>query len=249
MLLTQILRHTTANLSKSAAHDSAKVSLEARQHCRPAMRVESMKTYLVLRVQSNHACLMRTDDGLAGLDDTGGGFELKLVGDEKEEEGALEEVDAEEEGHELEAGVELENVADGLSSGHGVTSGGDEALAADPEIVVVEEVDGIPLAGEEDVEDMHDVCPVGHDDAGLDVALGHAARIGVDAVDAVHRWCPNIVRQVIGGGDTGCFGGLLISGLGLGAEAQVALLELLQALLICLEVAGDLSGLVIPLAG
>jgi len=57
------------------------------------------------------------------------------------------------------------------------------------------------------------------------------------------------MRQIVGRGDAGSLGSLLVGGLGLGAEAQMPLLELLQALLVCLEVAGDLGCLVIPLAG
>ena len=49
---------------------------------------------------------------------------------------------------------------------------------------------------------MHDVGSVGHDDASLDIALGHTAGAGVAAVDALYGGCADVVWDIVGGGDT-----------------------------------------------
>ena len=229
MLLSQILRHPPPHLRQRAPHNPTEIPL-------------------ILRIQRNNTRLMRSDNRLTSLHHARRRLQLQFIRNQQQQERPLQQINPKEKGHEFEAGVKFQNVADCFSCGDGVPCRGDEALTADPQIVVIEEVDGVPFAGEEDVQDVHDVGPVGHDNAGLDVALCHAAGAGVAAVDALDGWGADVVRDVIGGGDTGCFGGLFIGCLGLCVEAEMALFEFLEALLVCLEVAGDFGGLVVPLA-
>lgn len=117
---------------------------------------------------------MGAHDGFTGTGDAGAGLELQLVGYQQQQERSLQQVDAEIEGHELEARVVLEYSANSLGRGDGVAGGGDEAGRADPQVVVVQQADGVPFSDQEDVQDVHDMCAIGGDDGGLDVELGHA---------------------------------------------------------------------------
>lgn len=142
LLLPKVLRHASPDLRQRAPHDLPKVPL-------------------VLGVQGDDAGLVGAHDGLAGFHDARARFHLQLVGDQQQQEAALQQVHAEEERHELEPRVVLEDVVDRLGGRHGVPGGVDEGLRGDPEVVVVEERDRVPFAREEDVEDVHYVRAVG----------------------------------------------------------------------------------------
>ena len=116
-----------------------------------------MFTDLILGIERHHTCLMCPDDRFASLDYVWTRFSLQLVRNQEQQERSLEQVDAKEEGHELKARVEIEDVADGLCRVDGVAGGRDEALRADPEVVIVQQVDRIPLAREQNVQHVHDV--------------------------------------------------------------------------------------------
>jgi hypothetical protein len=209
--------------------------------------VEIHCTYLILSVERDDTSLMCSDDCLAGLDNLGRGLKLQLIRNEKQEERALEEVDAEEEGHELQTRVVFENAVDGFGGADGVVGCRDEALAGDPKIIVIQQIDGIPLPGEQDVKHVHDVSAVGHDNLGLNVRLGHAVRsVGVDRMDGRGS---NVAGVVLGG--VLWRGVLLIAHHGSLAVGppQVQLLESPQALFVRLEMPRDLGSLVIPFLG
>lgn len=63
---------------------------------------------------------MGANDRLARFDHAGASFALEFICYQQKEEAALEQVDAEEEGHEAEVGIVFENVVDCLGSGNGV---------------------------------------------------------------------------------------------------------------------------------
>lgn len=137
-----------------------------------------MNTHLEFRAQRHHADLVGADDGLAGLLDALVRPELgHAVREEQQDEAAVEEVDAEQVRHEVELRVEFDDVRDGLGGGDGVGCAFGEAWGGDPVVVVVEHLDGVPAAVQQDVEDVEDegavrdheghVGPVAHGGRGL----------------------------------------------------------------------------------
>ena len=71
-------------------------------------------SYLILRIERDDTCLVRTNDRLASFDDAGTGLALQFVCDEQKQETALQQVNAEEERHEAEVGIVLQDIVDGL---------------------------------------------------------------------------------------------------------------------------------------
>ena len=95
-------------------------------------------SYLILRIERDDTCLVRTNDRLASFDDSRAGFVLEFIGNEEQQETALQQVDPEEERHEAEVGIILQDVINGQGGRYSVRGGGDKALRGYPEVVVVE---------------------------------------------------------------------------------------------------------------
>lgn len=110
---------------------------------------------------------MRLDDVFARAHEAEVRLTGQLVRHEHEEESALQQRDAEEPRHEAQVRVVLEDIADGIGGRHRVHDGAREGLGGDPQVLVVQKVDGVPFAGDENVEDVHDMRSVRDDDFGL----------------------------------------------------------------------------------
>lgn len=119
------------------------------------------RTYLVFCVQRHNAGFMCADNRLARAHYTRACFALQFVRRQQQQKTALQEVDPEEERHEAEIRVVFQNVCRSFRRADRVPHRRDERLGRDPEVVVVQEIDRIPLASQQNVKDMHDVRPVG----------------------------------------------------------------------------------------
>ena len=139
-------------------------------------------------------------------------------------------------------------MVDSLGSTNRVARRVDEALRRDPQVVVVEQRDRIPLAREQDVQHVHDVRAVRDDDARLDVRLGDVVRRGrVDRVDG--RRADVVVLEGIGlgGRAAAAVHGLVLLLVVDRGHAEVAGFEVLEAVAVRFELAGDFAGVVVPL--
>lgn len=177
---------------------------------------------------------MRPHNRLTSPHDTRTRLAAQLIRNQQEQETALQEINAKEEGHVAQIRVVVENLVDGLGSGHGVAGGGDEGLRGDPEVCVVEERDGVPFAVDEDVQGVHEVRAVGEDGLGLEVRGGHALLVGGGGADGVGA-CAVDVGVVVGGV---VFGQVW--------HCRVAGFEVLQAAAVGFELFGDFVGLLVP---
>lgn len=108
-LLLVAARHAVPDAVEGAAHDLAEIAL-------------------VLRVERHDADLVRANVRLRGLDHRLVRLLLQLVHDEEQQEGALEQVDAEKVGHKGQVRVDAQNVRRRLRRRHGVRRGRDEFL-------------------------------------------------------------------------------------------------------------------------
>lgn len=59
-----------------------------------------------------------------------------------------------------------------LRSANRMTRRINEALRRDPQIIIIKQRDRIPLARQEDVQNVHDMRPISDHDARLDIRFG-----------------------------------------------------------------------------
>lgn len=122
----------------------------------------------------------------------------------------------------------------------------DEALGGDPEVVVVEERDGVPFARQQDMQHVHDVRAVGDDGARLDV--GFKIMVRGRGVNGVDRGRINVVVLDVRGYSHRVEVGVWVLFFGLVA-AEVAVFEVSEAVTVGIELAGNLTGVVVPFLG
>ena len=133
------------------------------------------KTNLKLGAQRHDAHLVRADYRLARLLNALVLPQLgHAVGKQQEDKAAVQQVDAEQVGHEGQLRVQAQDVGDGLGGLDGVGGALCEARRGDPVVLVVEHADGVPLAVEEHVQHVQDEGAVGDDEAHVEVAAAAA---------------------------------------------------------------------------
>lgn len=104
-------------------------------------------THLELSAKRNDAHLVRPDDGLARqLDALVRPHPRHAVREQQQDKAPVEQVDAEQVGHECQLRIELEDLADGLRRRDGVRRAAVEPRARDPVVVVVQHRYRVPLA-------------------------------------------------------------------------------------------------------
>ena len=194
------------------------------------------KTYLILRIQRDNTRLMGLDNILTSPNNLLIRLARQLLRRKQEQEPTLQQINAEEKRHIAQIRVVLEDVGDGLGGGDGVGHCVLEGRGADPEVVVVEEVDRVPFAGDEDVQDMHDVGAVGDDDFGLDYGVGESGGAGGagDGPVGVHGW-----RRGVG----------FVRVIGVVGVGEVARFKFVQAAAVGFEQGGDFVGSFVPFDG
>lgn len=118
-------------------------------------------THLELSAQRDNAHLVRPDDSLARqLDALVRPDAGHAVREQQQYKAPVEQVDAEQVRHEGQLRVELEDLADGLRRRDGVRRAAVEPCARDPVVVVVQHRYRVPLAVQEHVQHVQDVCRV-----------------------------------------------------------------------------------------